>query len=81
VGITGTAFINHTLENLLHWAKGKYILLIGPTTPLTPVLFDYGIQLLSGTVVVDKEETFRYISQGATFREVRGVRRITLMRE
>jgi uncharacterized protein (DUF4213/DUF364 family) len=80
VGITGTAFINHTLEDLLHWAQGKYILLIGPTTPLTPLLFDYGIQFLSGTLVADKEETFRCISQGATFREVRGVRRITLMR-
>jgi uncharacterized protein (DUF4213/DUF364 family) len=80
VGITGTAFINHTLEDLLHWAKGKYILLIGPTTPLTPFLFDHGIQLLSGTLVADKEETFRCISQGATFREVRGVRRITMMK-
>jgi uncharacterized protein (DUF4213/DUF364 family) len=81
VGITGTAFINHTLDNLLRWAKGKFILLIGPTTPLTPFLFDYGIQVLSGTVVVDKEEVFRYISQGATFREVRGVRRVTMMKE
>ncbi len=80
VGITGTAFINHTLDDLLRWAEGKYILLIGPTTPLTPILFDYGIQLLSGTIVVDKEETFRCISQGATFREVRGVRRITMMK-
>ncbi len=81
VGITGTAFINHTLEDLLTWAKGKYILLIGPTTPLTPFLFDYGIHVLSGTVVVDKVEAFQCISQGATFREVRGVSRVTMVKE
>jgi uncharacterized protein (DUF4213/DUF364 family) len=80
VGITGTAFINHTLEDLLKFAEGKYILLIGPTTPLTPFLFDYGIHVLSGTVVVDKMEAFKCISQGATFREVKGVRRVTMMR-
>ena len=81
VGITGTAFINHTLDDLLTWAKGKYILLIGPTTPLTPFLFNYGIHVLSGTVVVDKVEAFKCISQGATFREVRGVRRVTMVKE
>ena len=79
VGITGTAFINHTLEELLRCSEGKFILLIGPTTPLTSFLFDYGIQVLSGTVVVEKEEAFRCISQGATFREVRGVRRVTML--
>lgn len=78
VGITGTAFINHTIDDLLGWAKGKFILLIGPTTPLTPLLFDFGVHVLSGTLVVDREEVFRCISQGATFREVRGVRRITM---
>lgn len=81
VGITGTAFINHTLEELLRWSVGKFILLIGPTTPLTSFLFDYGIQVLSGTVVVEKEEAFRCISQGATFREVRGVRRVTMIKK
>ncbi len=81
VGITGTAFINHTLEELLRLSEGKFILLIGPTTPLTSFLFDYGIQVLSGTVVVEKEEAFRCISQGATFREVRGVRRVTMMKQ
>jgi uncharacterized protein (DUF4213/DUF364 family) len=81
VGITGTAFVNHTLGELLRWSEGKFILLIGPTTPLTSFLFDYGIQVLSGILVVEKEEAFRSISQGATFREVRGVRRVTMMKK
>jgi uncharacterized protein len=36
VGITGTAFINHTLEDLLHLRKGAFVVLIGPTPPFSP---------------------------------------------
>src|SRR4030043_781505 len=39
VGITGTSFINHTLEGLLSLCRKAYILLIGPTSPLSPILF------------------------------------------
>ncbi len=81
IGITGTVFINHTLEDLLLWARGRFVLLIGPTTPMTPFLFDYGIHGLSGTIVVDPREAFRFISQGATYQEIRGVRRVTMLKE
>jgi uncharacterized protein (DUF4213/DUF364 family) len=82
VGITGTTFINHTLGPLLAHCKGSFVALIGPTTPLTPVLFDYGIDVISGTKVVEPREVIRFISQGATFRELRhhGVRLLTMMR-
>jgi len=81
IGITGTSFINHTLEELLRWSQGKFVLLIGPTTPMTPFLFDCGIHGLSGTMVVDPEEAFRFISQGATYQEIRGVRRVTMLKK
>ena len=81
VGITSSTFINHTLEELLSWAKGKYIMLIGPTTPMLPLLFDYGINVLAGVQVIDQEEVLRCISQGATFPEIRGIRRLTMMKD
>lgn len=40
VGITGTSFINHTLEGLLKLCKKAYVVLIGPISPLSPILFD-----------------------------------------
>jgi len=42
VGITGTSLINHTIEKLLDLSKGSFIVLVGPTSPLSPVLFDWG---------------------------------------
>jgi len=78
VGITGTSFINHTLERLLHLCEKAYVVLVGPTSPISPVLFDHGIDAICGTKVVDVEKVIRSISQGATFKEVTGVRLLTL---
>jgi uncharacterized protein (DUF4213/DUF364 family) len=78
VGITGTSFINHTLEGLLSLCKGAYVLLIGPTSPLSPILFDYGIDAICGSKIIDPDQLIRAISEGATFKEVTGVRLLTL---
>jgi uncharacterized protein len=64
VGITGTSFINHTLEGLLSLCKKAYIVMIGPTTPLSPVLFDHGIDVICGTEVIDSERLSRLYSPG-----------------
>jgi len=78
VGITGTSFINHTLGGLLALCEKAFVILIGPTTPLSPILFDYGIDAICGAKVVDSDTVIRSISEGATFKEVTGVRLLTL---
>ena len=82
VGITGTAFTNHTIEQLLKLCSPKaYVVILGGTTPLSPVIFDYGVAALSGTKVIDSETVLHCVSQGATFRQIRGVRLLTIHRE
>ncbi len=80
VGITGTTLINHTLEPLLELCQGAFVMLLGPTTPFTPLLFDYGIDAISGSKVVDEAQVVRYVSQGATFQQLHraGVRLLTM---
>jgi len=80
VGITGTAFINHTVESLLTLCRDAFVMLLGPTTPLTPLLFDYGINALSGTHVVDETRVIRHVKEGATFQQIHhaGVRLLTM---
>jgi uncharacterized protein len=80
VGITGTSFINHTLEELLSLCKKAYVVLVGPTSPLSPILFDHGINAICGTQVADPVQVIQSISQGATFRQVEGVRLLTLVK-
>jgi uncharacterized protein (DUF4213/DUF364 family) len=78
VGITGTSFINHTLEGLLNLCKKAFVVLIGPTSPLSPILFEYGIDAICGSKVVDVDKVVRSISEGATFKEVVGVKLLTM---
>jgi uncharacterized protein (DUF4213/DUF364 family) len=78
VAITGTSLINHTAEKLLNLAKGSFVVMVGPTSPLSPALFDWGVDVVSGTQVVESEKTLRSISEGAIFPQVQGVKLLNM---
>jgi uncharacterized protein (DUF4213/DUF364 family) len=81
VALTGSALLNGTLEGLLALcAPGALVMVLGPSTPLSPVLFEHGATLISGTRVVDEAAVLRTVGQGANFRQVEGVRLLTLER-
>ena len=80
VAITGTSFINHTLERLLELSEGSFIVLVGPTSPLSPVLFDWGVDIISGTRVIEPEKAIRSISEAAIFRQVEGVKLLNMVK-
>jgi hypothetical protein len=81
VGITGTAFTNHTVEYLLKLCHpGAYVVILGDTTPLSSVLFDYGVDAISGTKVTNPELALRCVSEGATYRQIKGVQKLTMIR-
>jgi len=82
LGITGIAFTNHTIENLLEMCSpGAYVLILGDTTPLSPVLFDYGVDAVCGTRVVEPEILLKCVSQGATFRQLKGIKLPTMFKD
>jgi uncharacterized protein (DUF4213/DUF364 family) len=81
VGITGTAFTNHTIEQLLALCRrNTYVVILGDTTPLSRVLFNYGVNAISGTRVIDHEAALRCIKEGATYRQLKGIRQITIFK-
>ncbi len=81
VGITGTALTNHTIEDLLRLCRpDAFVALLGGTAPLSPVLFAYGVDAISGTRVVDAGAVLLSVSQGATYRQLKGVQRLTMVR-
>jgi uncharacterized protein (DUF4213/DUF364 family) len=57
-----------------------YVVVLGDTAPLSPVLFDYGIDAVSGTRVIEPETVLDCVSQGATFRQIRGIKLLTMER-
>ena len=82
VALTGTSLINHTFDGLIRLCRpDAFVILLGGSTPLSPVLFDYGVDAVAGTRVVDVPAALRTVGQGATFPQIRGKRLLTLMRE
>jgi uncharacterized protein (DUF4213/DUF364 family) len=81
VALTGSTLINHTLDELLGLCQpGSMVLILGPSTPLSPVLFAHGAIMISGTRIVDEQAVLRTVSQGANFQQVEGVKLVTLSR-
>ncbi len=85
VAITSTSLINHTFDDLICLCRDDaLVIMLGPSTPLSSVLLNAGVDVLSGTVVRDVDRVIESISQGATFRQVKhrgGLRLVTMAYE
>jgi len=79
VAISGTTLINHTFEDIMKYIKkDAYKIMLGPSTPLSKVMFDYGIDLLAGVIVQDKDKLLKGLLQGASFKELKGKKFVTM---
>lgn len=82
VAITGTAFVNHSMPGLLALCPPHArVLILGPSTPLSPLLFQQGVHFLSGARVEDEETAVMTIQQAASLPQVKGVRLVTMKKE
>ena len=83
VAITGTTLINHTLDDLLALCSpDAVVILLGPSTFMSPILFDHGVDLLCGSVVTNIKSVLKTVQQGGNFRQVHsaGVRLVSMSR-
>ncbi|RLG52298.1 MAG: hypothetical protein DRN99_07725 [Thermoproteota archaeon] len=77
--ISGSAFVNKSLERLLKASAG-YTIVVGPTTPLTEVLFGYGADELAGAVVIDPGKALHIVMEGGGRHELGGALRFVSMK-
>lgn len=81
LAITATALINHTMDQLLALRNPHaFVVVLGGTTPMLPVLFDHGIHAVSGTRIIDPDRALNCISQGANYRQIQGAKKLIMMR-
>ena len=81
VALTSNILINQTIGKILTLCrKNAFVMMLGPSTPMSPILFDYGVSLLAGVEIVNPNDVMRTVSQGAIFQQVQGIKRITMQR-
>jgi uncharacterized protein (DUF4213/DUF364 family) len=69
LGLTGTTLLTRAMAAYLEKAPQAFTIIIGPTTPLSPVLFSHGADVLAGCQVISPDPVFEGIRQGLSFRE------------
>lgn len=62
--MTATTLINKTMPRLLELSRNARIVVAGPSTPLHPLMFDHGVDLLGGLIVEDEPSVWRAVSEG-----------------
>ena len=67
--VNSSTVVNRSLPRILRLARNRPVALIGPATPMTPRLHDYGLDVLGGLVVTDITGLATAIRAGATARE------------
>lgn len=81
VALTGTSLLNHTFDDLIALCRpGAFVVVLGASAPLSPILLDRGVDAISGTKVVDVPAVLRAVGEGATFRQIPGKRLLTMVR-
>ncbi|MBN1996779.1 DUF364 domain-containing protein [candidate division KSB1 bacterium] len=81
VALTATVLMNGTFETVMNFCSPRaYKIMLGPSTPLTPVLWDYGIDALAGCLITDAETTLDAVASGVSFRELANVRRVLMLK-
>ncbi len=81
VALTASTLVNGTLGGILEQIPaGAFLMMLGPSTPMAPELFDLGFHVLCGTVVEDPQAVLRAVSEGAVTSQIPGVRRVCLWR-
>jgi len=77
--ISATSLINHTLQRLLEIGSNGINIVLGPSTPMTKVLFDFGADILAGVRVRNNNDAVKSVTQGVKkFNMLNGIESIFL---
>ncbi|MBI9042865.1 MAG: DUF364 domain-containing protein [Anaerolineaceae bacterium] len=81
VAITSMSIVNGTMQGLLDLCSEEaYVIILGPSTPLSPVMFSFGIDMICGSIVEHIDPVVSRVLAGDHFRQVKkaGVRLVTI---
>jgi len=82
VAITGSCLINHTFDRIMaNCRPGSFKIMLGPSTPLSTVLLDCGLDVIGGALVEEKSAVLKMVKEGVPFRQMDGIRTVVMAKD
>lgn len=82
VALTATTLTNHTFHDVIqHMSPDSYKIILGPSTPLSQVLFDYGFHAVCGTRIRDYDHVRKQVALATPIRYLEGVEFVGILNE
>ncbi|HOT26556.1 MAG TPA: DUF364 domain-containing protein [Candidatus Ozemobacteraceae bacterium] len=82
VAMTGVTCLNDTIDDLLRLKKpGSTWIVLGPTVPLSPVLFEFGVDVVGGAWAQDPDTVEAMLAHGGTARVLSGLTSVLMPRD
>lgn len=81
VAITGSTVGNQSIETILpHVRSNSTVVMLGPSTPLSEKLFQFGIDAMFGVRVANAQQVIDSVIAGDRFQKMQGVERVALIK-
>jgi len=64
VFLTASTLVNKTFPRMLELAREKFLVLVGPSTPMHPLLYTWGVDVLAGLFVLDPDRVWHIAQEG-----------------
>lgn len=82
VAVTGTTLTNHSIDDILRYVRSDaYCIILGPSTPLSPILFECGVNAVCGSLVADYDTLKEDVVNSVPVRDLQGLKQVCLFKE
>lgn len=81
VVMTSSTMVTHSTEEILaNCRKDAYKMIVGPTVPLHPALWSFGVNAICGNIINDPEQVSRAARQGGNHRQLTGCQKMNFIK-
>ena len=79
--MTSSTLITHATEELISFTRpDTYKMIVGPSVPLSPVLWDFGLDAVCGSVILDPDSVSRGIREGANHKQLAQCQKVCFLK-